>query len=270
MDGATSQPCLHHWHNKEVTDTFDLLVHKAMSAAEGGWDFGWLTGRAHGSDPTWSYLDLAQTALLEPQTALDVDTGGGEILSSLLPLPSQTFATEAWAPNLARAKERLTPLGVKVVAASGDALPLAASSVDLVLNRHGRLTASETARILRPGAKLLTQQVGSDDCEELNVLLGAPRGHAANSWTLAVVTSQLEAAGLRITDAREEFPAYVLNDIAAVVFQLQKVAWQVPDFSPAAYETSLRALHQRLLLEGPLTIHSHRFLVAAELRSGHS
>jgi SAM-dependent methyltransferase len=94
---------------------------------------------------------------------LDVDAGGGELLACLAPLPARTTAVEGWAPNLTVARERLAPLGVDVRFAPDARLPGDGRSVDLVLNRHGRLNPEETARVLRPGGALLTQQVGSDD-----------------------------------------------------------------------------------------------------------
>jgi len=246
-----------------VDADFDGLVAEAVSAHENGWDFSWLAGRTRGSDPSWSYVQLARAAILDARSLLDVDTGGGELLAALAPLPSKVVATEAWEPNLPLARGRLAPLGVNVIEACGDALPVPAGSVDLVLNRHGALNATETARVLHPGGKLVTQQVGSDDSEELNTLLGAPHGHVPGSWTLEIATSQLEAVGMMILDAREEHPAFVFDDIAAVIFQLQKVAWQIPGFTPAAYHAALRALHRRIHDTGTLTIHSHRFLIIA-------
>lgn len=137
-----------------------------------GWDFSWLTGRAAGSEPTWSYPDLARSLVRQSTSLLDIDTGGGELLATLAPLPVRTTATEGWAPNLPVARERLAPLGVDVLFTPDATLP--GGPVDLVLDRHGRLDPREVARVLAPGGVLLTQQVGSDDCAEINEALGAP------------------------------------------------------------------------------------------------
>lgn len=42
---------------------YDELVAAALAAPVRGWDFGWLAGRAVGSDPTWSYPQLARDAI---------------------------------------------------------------------------------------------------------------------------------------------------------------------------------------------------------------
>ena len=48
-------------------------------------------------------------------TMLDMGTGGGEFLFSLHPLPKTVYATEGYKPNVPIARQRLEPLGVKVV-----------------------------------------------------------------------------------------------------------------------------------------------------------
>jgi len=112
---------------------YDELVAASLAAPVHGWDFGWLAGRALGSDPTWSYPRLAPGALDRSTRLLDVDTGGGELLASLTPLPPHTVATEPpGRPRTAR------PLGVGVLPAPPDApLPVPDGAFDLLLSRTG-------------------------------------------------------------------------------------------------------------------------------------
>ena len=196
---------------------------------------------------------------------LDLDTGGGELLASLAPPAGRTVAVEGWAPNVDVATHRLAPLGVEVVAAqAADRLPLPDRTFDLVLNRHGRLCAPEIARVLRPGGRLLTQQVGSDDCTDLNTALDAPPTHPT-PWNLAIATAALTAAGLRVVDAQEARPTLTFADIGAVVFHLRMVAWQVPDFDLRRYDGPLRRLHAAIQRDGHCRVRTHRFLLVAEL-----
>ena len=66
---------------------------------------------------------------------LDMGTGGGEFLSSLAPLPDQTWATEAFLPNLPLAKARLELLGIQVVHVDSDfELPFVDEEFYLVIN----------------------------------------------------------------------------------------------------------------------------------------
>jgi SAM-dependent methyltransferase len=247
---------------------YDELVAAALAAPAEGWDFGWLAGRAKGSAPSWSYRDLARAQITGTDRLLDVETGGGELLASLRPLPRYTWATEGWPPNIPVARRRLDPLGVTVLPAEGGTLPLPDESVGLILNRHGRLVAAEVRRVLRPGGVLLTQQVGSEDCADLNELLGAPPAHAASSWTARTAGQALEAAGFHLADVREEHPVLTFYDVAAVVYQLRRVAWQIPGFSPQRYDVPLRRLHERISAEGRLDVRAHRFLIVAERPSG--
>jgi SAM-dependent methyltransferase len=87
------------------------------------------------------------------RVALDVQTGGGEVLATAPRLAPVTVATEGWAPNLARAAARLGPRGVTVVAdRDSPPLPFAGSVFDLVVSRHPvRTWWDEIARVLAPG-----------------------------------------------------------------------------------------------------------------------
>ena len=244
---------------------YEALVAAAMSASTDGWDFSWLDGRASGSEPTWSYPELARRLLSGSQRVLDVDTGGGELLASLTPPPGRTWATEGWRPNVQVARRRLEPLGVTVVPTiDAHRLPFGDEEFDLLLNRHGHVDPAECARVLRAGGQLITQQVGSGDCDDLNEALGAPaRGDRTPAWTLATATAALTRAGLRVTDAREEWPLLTFHDIAAVVYQLRMVSWQVPDFTVERYDDALRRLHARLRATGRFDVRTHRFLIVA-------
>lgn len=235
--------------------TYETLVAEAAAVPLRGWDFGWIAGRATGSEPPWSYPDMARALVARSAALLDLDTGGAELLASLGPLPPHTIATEGWEPNLAVA--RRVP-GVDLRYAPDSTLPVADEAVDLVLNRHGRLDAGEIARVLRPGGVLLTQQVGSDDCAEINAALGAPPAYD-RVWDAATATAQLTAAGLTVTEVREERPGFVFHDVGALVFQLRMVAWQVPGFTVEKYGPALRRLHDR----GEFRARSHRFLIRA-------
>jgi SAM-dependent methyltransferase len=248
-----------------TTSEYDRLVAEAIAAPIEGWDFSWLAGRVEGSDPSWSYRELARAHLASAERVLDIDTGGGELLASLGPLSAQTWATEGWPPNIDVARRRLEPLGVTVLPAPDpDELPISDASVDLVLNRHGRLVAPEIKRVLRRGGVLVTQQVGSDDCADLNNWLGAPPMRPPGSWTLRTANEALSAVGIRPTITREERPLFTFYDIGAVIYHLRLVTWQIPGFSPELYDAPLRRLHEHLRETGRVDVKAHRFLVVAE------
>ncbi|MGW8779904.1 class I SAM-dependent methyltransferase [Streptomyces sp. NPDC055796] len=244
---------------------YEKHVAEARQATMSGWDFGWLEGRAHGEGPSWDYAEHARALLPYAGSLLDIDTGGGELLASLAPLPPRSAATENWPPNLRVARERLAPLGVEVHHASGSNLP--PGPFDLVLDRHGALDAAAIRAALAPGGRFLTQQVGSRNQLELNEALGIPSPADPDGWTLDVAVRALEAAGLHVTTAREETSPYTFHDIGAVVFQLRAIPWQFPGFEPSGHEPALRRLDRHIRAAGGFTVHDHRFLIEARAGS---
>jgi SAM-dependent methyltransferase len=241
---------------------FEQLVTEAVHVPLKGWDFSWLKGRSAGSDPSWSYPELAGELVRGSMSLLDVDTGGGELLASLAPLPARTQAVEGWPPNLPVARERLAPVGVEVLFAPDTTLPIEARSVDVVLNRHGRLNSGEIARVLLPGGRLLTQQVGSEDCAGLNEALEAPAAYRT-TWNADAAVGALNAVGLTVLDVRQERPSFTFYDIGALVYQLRAVPWQVRDFTVSRYNEALRRIDQHIRTHGEFRIHAHRFLIRA-------
>ena len=237
---------------------YDVLIGEAAGVPLTGWEFAWTDGRAVGSDPSWSFPEMARRLLRRAGSLLDLDTGGGELLAELAPLPSHTVAVESWAPNTPVARDRLTPFGVSVLTE----LPGGEEEFDVVLSRHGRLPADDIARLLRRGGTLLTQQVGSDDLADLNAALGAPVPHPKR-WTAEVAVDTLQQAGLEVTDVREERPALSFHDVGAIVYQLRAVPWQIRDFSPERYDRELRRIDAIIRSEGRFTVTAHRFLVQA-------
>lgn len=61
--------------------SFEALVQEAAAAPVDGWDFSWLDGRATEERPSWGYQRLLSTKLAAASAALDIQTGGGEVLA---------------------------------------------------------------------------------------------------------------------------------------------------------------------------------------------
>jgi SAM-dependent methyltransferase len=247
------------------------LIDQAVAASFQGWDFDWLRDRATSTPLPWSYDELARTELQHATRLLDLDTGGGEALAAFAPLPEATIATEGYEPNLPIARARLAPLGVDVRRHDGtDSLPVEDDAVDLILNRHGRLVATEVARVLRPGGILLTQQVGSQNDIGINEALGAPPVTAPTGTTDATdatsteaVVRSLVAQGFDIVEVAEHWPDFAFADIGALVYHLKAIPWQIPDFDVTTYEPALRKLDEQIRATGPFVVRNHRYLIRA-------
>jgi SAM-dependent methyltransferase len=246
---------------------FEELLEEALNEGFSGWDFSFMHGRWRESPPSWDYRALVIARCERAASLLDMGTGGGEFLASLPYLPADTSATEGYPANLPIARRRLGPLGVHVAPPLPDGdLPFADGRFDLVINRHEAYRASEVQRILRRGGRFLTQQVGGRDNVRLNHLLGATDERPYWDWTLARAVRELEEAGLRIVEAREEYPETVFLDVGAVVYYLNAVPWQIEGFSAEEYREGLWALHETIRKDGGLVVTSHRFLIEAENR----
>ncbi|MGW2214899.1 class I SAM-dependent methyltransferase [Nonomuraea sp. NPDC001684] len=243
--------------------TYDDLVEEADTVSVAGWDFSWLEGRATEERPSWGYSRLLAGRMAEARAALDVQTGGGEILAGLPTLPKVTVATESWPPNLALAAARLRPRGAYVVADDDEPrLPFRDGVFDLVVSRHPVATWwAEIARVLRPGGAYLSQQVGPRSVFELTEFFMGPQDGSARDPRQAV--AEAEAAGLEVVDLRAERLRMEFRDIGAVIYFLRKVIWIVPGFSVARYGDRLRELHELIEAEGPFVAHSSRFLIEA-------
>jgi SAM-dependent methyltransferase len=246
------------------SNEFDKLVQDALSLPFTGWDFSTIAHRWKTNEPSWNYPNLARSRMLGIDAMLDLDTGGGELLSSLAPLPPYTWATESYPPNIPVAKKRLESLGVQVITKYTDSsIPLPDSSIDLITNRHGSYSESELMRLLKPGGIFLTEQVGNQNCMRLNELLQNKVEFIYSYWTKDLITKQLSEAGFELLTVQEEFPLCEFTDIGIVVFYLSIIPWQIADFSIEKYHDKLLAIHQDIVTHGPLQAHDHRILVEA-------
>ena len=63
-----------------MSRSFDELVSEATAAPVDGWDFSWLDGRATEERPSWGYQREIVERLATASAALDIETGGGEVL----------------------------------------------------------------------------------------------------------------------------------------------------------------------------------------------
>lgn len=183
--------------------------------------------RATEQRPSWGYHRLLGERLAHATAALDVQTGGGEVLAGVPTLPRTMVATESWPPNLARATALLHPRGAIVVAdPDKPPLPFPDAAFDLVTSRHpATVWWAEIARVLRPGGTYLAQHFGPASVWELVEFFLGPQPEAAR--------------------------------------HLRKVIWIVPGFTVESHLPRPRALDELIRAEGPFVAHSSRTLVEA-------
>ncbi|MEU8582037.1 class I SAM-dependent methyltransferase [Streptomyces abikoensis] len=246
--------------------TFEELVAEAEAAPVAGWDFSWLDGRATEQRPSWGYQQMMGERMAHAAAALDIQTGGGEVLAGVPKLPPLVVATESWPPNVAKATRLLHPLGAVVVHDEDEPpLPFADEAFDLVVSRHPvTVWWAEIARVLRPGGTYFSQQVGPASVFELvEYFLGPQPEEVRRKRHPDDARRAAEAAGLDVVDVRAESLRTEFLDVGAVVYFLRKVIWMVPDFTVDRYRDRLRELHDRIRSEGPFVAHTARFLIEA-------
>lgn len=246
--------------------SYDELVDEASAVDVSGWDFSWLDGRATEERPGWGYAGLLAAALSEVDSALDLQTGGGEVVDSAPRLPAHMAVTEGWPPNATMARNRLGPRGVQVVAADvDDPLPWPDASFELVTSRHPVQTPwPEIGRVLRPGGRYLAQHVGPASAFELIEWFTGPLPaevrdgrHPRHDQAGAI------GAGLVVDEIRSARCRMEFFDIGAVVYILRKCVWWMPDFTVQRYDARLHDLDAQIRRHGSFVAHSSRLLVRA-------
>ena len=246
--------------------SFDDLVAEADSVSVAGWDFSWLDGRASEQRPSWGYQRRLGERLTQVSAALDIQTGGGEVLGGVPRFPPLMAATESWPPNLAKATAALHPRGAVVVADPDEPpLPFADAAFDLVSSRHPvTVHWDEIARVLRPGGSYFAQHVGPASAVEIvEYFLGPQPGAAMNGRHPDRERAGAAAAGLDVVDLRTESLKMEFLDVGAVVYFLRKVIWMVPGFTVEEYRERLRDMHELIETEGSFVTYSTRTLVEA-------
>jgi SAM-dependent methyltransferase len=246
------------------TAGFDELVAEGAAVPVEGWDFSWFDGRATEERPPWGYARLMGERMAQATAALDIQTGGGEVLSGIPRPPAVLAATESWPPNVTLARQRLAPLGAVVTEVSDDAdLPFDDGSFDLVVSRHPTVVLwDEIARVLQPGGTYLSQQIGAGTNRELTDAMMGPQvvdQRRSTEWAAEWV----QAAGLTVVDLQERALRVEFFDIAAVVYFLRKVLWTVPGFTVERYRPQLAAVHEQIQSGKPFVAHSQRILIEA-------
>jgi SAM-dependent methyltransferase len=239
-----------------MSRSFEDLVAEADSVSVDGWDFSWLEGRATEERPSWGYSKMMSVKMQQASAALDIQTGGGEVLAGITSAPAMLMATDSWLPNIEIARRNLARLG-----ATG--LPFADESFDLVVSRHPTFVQwDEIFRVLKPGGTYFSQQVGAGSNRELtDFIMGPQPVHQSRAAELAVTDA--EASGLEVIDLRRQALQVVFYDVGAVIYFLRKVIWTVLGFTVEGYRDRLFELHESIERSGSFVSHAQRFLIEA-------
>ena len=230
-----------------------------------GWDFSHIRERyAEEERLPWNYAAIIRSVLRDDMKLLDYDTGGGEFLLSLGHPYANTAATEGYPPNVALCRERLLPLGIELRECSDAAhIPFPDESFDIIINRHGDFDPPELFRLLKPGGRFVTQQVGSENDRELveMVLPGTEKPFPHEDLTEQ--SARFTEAGFEILQADEAFGPICFYDVGAFVWFARIIEWEFPGFSVDRCFDRLLALQKTVERDGKIAGTTHRYLIVA-------
>ena len=230
-----------------------------------GWTFDEVKKEQVGPGPAWNYGARARKLTLGARSVLDIGTGGGEAFSAICEgYEGFGLATEAWPPNVQVAAKRLSPMGIRVVHASGSNLPFSMGSLDVVLNRHEDLDPADVARVLAPGGRVLTQQVGPQWQEIVPFFpMTSPEG---SDDLFQTYTAGFEGAGLTVAVAESHGTPVAYRSLGDLVYMMTVVMPQGEQGHEFDLETdldALLALERELSGEKGIVLTETRFLIEA-------
>lgn len=245
--------------------TFEALIQEAEQADVQGWGFEWLDGKATEERPPWGYSQLLKQRLNSVNCALDLDTGGGELLNEMPHFPKEMYATEAWPPNIEKAKSLLAAKGVHIIDTSNTKnLPFADNSFELISSRHPVLPNwPEIYRVLKPKGCYFAQHVGPASAFELIEYFLGPKIKERTFRQPQNEIREAQLAGLKIINLQTARCKMVFLDISAIVWILRKCVWWVPDFSVEKYQQKLIILDKQMRSGNPFIAYSTRHLIEA-------
>ena len=211
----------------------------------------------------WDYDDRAGELLTDAGAVLDMGTGGGERFSHICEgFGGRVVATEAWPPNVPVASARLAPLGASVLHAHGLSLPLADGSIDLMINRHEELDPVDVARVLTPGGRVLTQQIGRNYWRELTTVF--PESTPGSGDLFETYRDGFKDAGLMLNDAREHDQRVAYNSLGDIVYMLTISPWEVSGFDLDRDIDALLALERVYRRDEGVVLTHSTFIIEAE------
>ena len=236
---------------------------KEYNARFSGWDFSYLNGRMIEDKIPWNYKQIVEENILGKESLLDMDTGGGEFLSSLSNLPENVYATEGYEPNIPIAEKRLKDRNIIVKPIKDEGIiPFVDETFDIIINRHGSYIIKELKRTLKEDGIFITQQVGGLNGIDINMAFETePMDHI--EWCLIKNVEMFKDGGMGIIEMRENIGKMKFNDIGAVVYYLKCIPWQVKDFSIDKYYKKLEIMNEIIEDKDHIEFIEHRFYIKA-------
>ncbi|RXT57817.1 SAM-dependent methyltransferase [Lacticaseibacillus chiayiensis] len=234
--------------------------HQAMH----GWDFSHLKGRCETEALPWDYRGLVQQYLKPNDEWLDMDTGGGELMSSFKHPAEKTSVTEGWQPNIDLLNRTQVAQGITLYAdPEGKMAEVPSDHFEVVTNSHGGLPIAAISRVLRPDGVFISQQVGATNNYSLSRFLNGKYAPAFPDNNLLQVITQLQSSGFRILKADASFVKMRFTDVGAIVYYATVIPWEFTNFDVNRAMPELHQLQDIIANVGDITTFEDRFIVVA-------
>lgn len=234
----------------------------------GGWDFSRV--RDERAPIPWEYVDVARRTVTATDEVLDIGTGGGERFLTLAPHFRQGAGTDISPNMIAQAQRNALAQrvdNVEWLVTDGHRLAFADEQFDVVLNRHCRVDAAETARVLHRGGTFITQQVARRNTRNILAAFGWTSESFGEDWWQPVegLAAEFERLGCRIVARGEYDVRYWFLDVESLLFWLKVVPLPEPFDLEVHWQGVRRILKEHRTARG-IETNEHRELLIVEKR----
>lgn len=237
----------------------DLRIISARVGQRQGWDFS----RMHTSHPAtpWEYLSVVRGHLRATDTVIDIGTGGGERLLELSTDARQLLGVDPDPEMITRARELAADKGATSVHFETGTGAEILEQFDVVIDRHAPFETQVVHRLLRPGGRFVTQQVGEHNMRNVREAFQLEANASA-----PIRPEMFVQTGFSIERFDEYNVDYVIRDTDSLVFWLQALDVAHSDFGGFDSEKDAGAINRllstSLTAEGVVT-NEHRYLLVA-------
>ncbi len=244
---------------QELYSVAELSAISARVGRRKGWDFS----RMNTSHPQlpWEYVSVVRSHLRATDTVIDIGTGGGERLLELSGDARQFLGVDPDPEMIGRARELAAETSAASVQFEIGTGAEILDQFDVVINRHAPFETQVVHRLLLPGGRFVTQQVGENNMK--NVRDAFQIEAVADS---PISPDEFVQQGFIVERFDEYDIDYVIRDMDSLVFWLQALDVAHSDFggfdSKRDAEAINRLLSTSLTADGIVT-NEHRYLLAA-------
>jgi len=237
----------------------DLRVISSRIGRRKGWDFSRMN-TSHPAMP-WEYVSVVRSHLRATDTVIDIGTGGGERLLELSSDARQLLGVDPDPEMIGRARELAAGKGATSVHFETGTGAEVLEQFDVVIDRHAPFETKVVHRLLRPGGRFVTQQVGEHNMKNVRDAFQLE----ANAFA-PMSTEMFVQAGFLVERFDEYDVDYVIRDMDSLVFWLQALDVAHSDFGGFDSEKDAdainRLLSSSLTADGVVT-NEHRYLLLA-------